>query len=153
MASTDFNRISFCDKDVVNIDNWIPANSSSNPHKVRPWLVHDAGSIVCVVFADCLQDAMDEAADEGKLDRWQITPGKGPDWKDYMTTDFAEAEDADAAYPEYVDEEGRKWWFIHEPCRLGNASEPFDVDVLEWLELPNPPLSFCACFHHIKKEN
>jgi hypothetical protein len=31
--------------------------------------------------------------------------------------------------------------------RLGNASEPFDVQALEIVELPNPPFSFVALFN------
>ena len=64
----------FSDADVLNIDNYIP-EGDYNPHRVRPWLLHDHGRTLCVVFADCLQDALDIAADEDKLDRYAVSEG------------------------------------------------------------------------------
>lgn len=114
-------NIKFAHSDVVNPDDFIPAGEY-NPHNVRPFLLHDHGFVVAVVFASCLQDALDEAADAGKLDRY----------------DVGEEDHADYG-PE---EEGI--------TRLGNASEPFDIDTLGVLELPVPPFSFVALFnaHH-----
>jgi hypothetical protein len=120
--------LSFTDDDVINLDEFIP-DSAYNPHSVRPWLLHDHGFALAVVFADCLQDALDIAVDAGKLDRYFIeekynTPGtKGLPASDYPTlgTD---------------NEEGI--------TRLGNASEPFDIDALGYVELRNPQFSFCA---------
>jgi hypothetical protein len=112
-----FNEIKFSDDDVVNKDDFIP-KGEYNPHNVRPWLLHDHGFTVAVVFASSLQDALDEAVDADKLDRFQVT----------------EAEMAD-----YPDDEGIAF--------LGNASEPFDIEGLAAIELPNPPFSFVALFN------
>lgn len=106
----------FSDKDVCNPSDYIPAGEY-NPHNVRPFLLHDHGFPVAVVFADCLQDACDIAADEGKLDRFRVTE---EDMKDYS------------------EEEQERLAF------LGNASEPFDIETLGALELPNPAFSFAA---------
>jgi len=141
-----FNEITFSDADVVNLDNWIPAGES-NPHNVRPWLFHDSGFVLCVVFADCLQDALDEAVDEGKLDRFKIDVKSLAEREDYMTQDVSEmAAGFDADCVEYTDENGGKWWWAVEPTFLGNASEPFDIESLGYVELPNPKRSFCAQF-------
>jgi len=113
---TSFQDIKFSDADVVDLDNWIAAGEY-NPHSVRPWLFHDHGFVLCVVFADSLQDALDEAVDADKLDRYLIAEG---DMKDYEN------------------EEGISF--------LGNAGEPFDIESLGVIELPNPKRSFCAQF-------
>jgi len=105
----------FSDSDVVNPDDYIP-KGEYNPHNVRPWLLHHEGLSLAIVFAECLQDALDEAADAGKLDRFQVAEEDMGDYGD--------------------DEEGI--------TRLGNASEPFDIESVGVLELPNPPFSFCA---------
>lgn len=111
-----FQQISFSDADVVNPDNWI-AKGESNPHNVRPWLLHDHGFALAVVFADCLQDALDEAVDANKLDAFKIDPSNMAD---------------------YPHEEGISF--------LGNASEPFDIESVEFVELPNVVRSFAAQF-------
>jgi hypothetical protein len=113
-----FNQIMFTDADVVNKDEYIPAGEY-NPHNVRPFLLHDHGFTVAVVFAGSLQDALDEAVDAGKLDSFQVSEG---DLADYGP-----------------DEEGI--------ARLGNASEPFDIQALDAVEPPNPPFSFVALFN------
>ncbi len=121
-------EIKFTDDDVIDRDSFIPAGVF-NPHKVRPWLLHDHGFTLCVVFASCLQDALDIAVDEGKLDRYLIdeasnTPGtKGRLASDYPTLGTE-------------NEEGI--------TRLGSASEPFDIESLGFVELRNPPYSFAA---------
>ena len=114
----EFNQIKFSDNDVINKDDYIP-NGEYNPHKVRPFLLHDHGFVIAVVFADCLQDALDIAVDAGKLDGFQVS--------DVELVDYG---------PE---EEG--------VTRFGNASEPFDIEGLDALELPNPPFSFVALFN------
>jgi hypothetical protein len=113
-----FKEISFSDEDVVNADGFIPAGES-NPHNVRPWLLSDHGFIVAIVFADCLQDALDVAADSGRLDRFAVAEQDMTDYQD-----------------------GERLAF------LGNASEPFDIDSLDATELPNPPFSFVALFNN-----
>lgn len=149
MEST-WQEIKFTDADVINPDDFIPERAY-NPHNMRPWLLHDHGFCVCVVFAQSLQDALDESADAGKLDPWKIDP-TGADREDYMTNREDQAGGQlvgqGANDPDYIDSEGRKWWWRDElPQFLGNASEPFDIEGLDILELPNPPFSFCALFN------
>jgi len=115
------NQIKFTDEDVVDIDDWIPAGEY-NPHNVRPWLLHDHGFVLAVVFADCLQDAIDEAVDADKLDRFLVN----------------EADRGD-----YPDDEGISL--------LGNAGEPFDIESLGYVELDNPPMSWVAVFQAAQK--
>lgn len=127
----EYRGIKFSDKDVVNTDNFIP-KGESNPHNVRPWLIHNEGFIVCIVFADCEQDAWDEAVDNHKLDAWLIeeagnTPGtKGLPAEDYPTLGTEEEEDS--------------------ITRLGNVGEPFDIETLSILQLPIPPYSWVSMF-------
>lgn len=68
MASATFNHegfdLRFDDSDVVNpgdlFMDW------------PLWLLHDHGFTVAVVFATCEGDALDAAADAGKLDPWSL---------------------------------------------------------------------------------
>lgn len=108
------DQIKWTDADVVDLDDWIP-DGEYNPHNVHPWLLHDHGFCLCVVFANCLQDALDIAVDNDKLDRFLI---------------------ADDDLADYPNEEGI--------AHLGNAGEPFDIESLGFIELNNPPRSFCA---------
>jgi len=62
-------RVWFEDSDVVNPTEYAPPGVY-NPHNVRPWLIYNVDSPVCVVFAPNEQEAWDEAADAGKLDIW-----------------------------------------------------------------------------------
>lgn len=112
-----FREITFSDSDVVNPDDFIPAGEY-NPHRVRPFLLHDHGFSLAIVFADCLQDALDIAADEDRLDRYRV---------------------GEADLSDYPEEEGLAF--------LGNASDPFDIDGLDVIELPNPSFSFVALFN------
>jgi hypothetical protein len=114
-----FNGIGFSDADVVNPGEFIAANDGSNPHQVRPWLFHDHGFALAVVFAACDQDALDIAADQDRLDRYAVS-----------------ADDL-GAYGE--DGAGLSY--------LGHASAPYDLEGLGIIELPNPPFSFCALFN------
>jgi hypothetical protein len=131
-------EIKFADSDVVNIDDYIPTGEF-NPHNVRPWLLHDHGFVVAVVFADCLQDAIDTAVDEwtddtqtvGYMDRYLINmedDSKTADWRAYGDT----KEDI---------------WNCESISFLGNASEPFDIETLGAIELHNPKLSFLALYN------
>jgi hypothetical protein len=116
MQST-YKQITFNDDDVVNPDEFIPAGEY-NPHNVRPFLLHDHGFTLAIVFADCLQDALDIAADEERLDRFAVA-----------------ADD--------VDGEGLAY--------LGNAGNPFDIESIDVVELPNPAFSFTAMFNAMKE--
>lgn len=110
--------LEFTDADVVEPRDFIPAGEY-NPHKVRPWYVHDAGYCVGVTFASCEQDALDILADAGKLDRFQVA--------DENLADYGE------------EEEGL--------TRCGNASEPFDLGAyMGMFPLPVPAFSFAAMF-------
>src|SRR5262249_44228884 len=97
--------------------DFIPAGEF-NPHNVHGFLLHDHGFTVAVVFASNLQDALDEAADAGKLDRFQ---GSEEDMG------------------EYPEEEGVTF--------LGDGSEGCVVGSLSVEELPNPRFSFVALFN------
>jgi hypothetical protein len=112
-----YKELTFADADVVNADAFIP-KGEYNPHNVRPWLLHDHGFCLAIVFASCLQDALDEVADSGRLDPFQVT------------------DPSDLANDEYMES----------VAYLGNASEPFDIASIDALELPNPPFSFTALF-------
>lgn len=121
-------EVQFTDADVANPDDFIPAGAY-NPHNVRPWLIHDQGVVVAVVFASCEQDALDTAVDEGKMDQFQISKSELADW-----------------YPDGGEGESDGEGVTH----LGNASEPFDISCLTIVELPNPKFSFAALFNASK---
>jgi len=110
------DKIKFTLKDVVNLSegvSYLPDNgkTSFNPHNVHPFVIHQYGHVICVVFASCLSDALDEAVDENKLDSYQIDESDYADYK--IGTD-------------------------EETCsHLGNASEPFDISELEIVEMTN----------------
>lgn len=129
--TASFQEIQFSDADIVNIDDFVPSEEF-NSHNVHPILIHDAGFVVLgVVFAAHLQDALDIMVDNHKLDSFLIqeasnTPGTtGINASDYPTLGTEE-------------EEGI--------TRLGNASEPFDIETLGALDMPNPKMSFIALF-------
>lgn len=113
-----FGEIKFTDRDVVNPDDFIPAGES-NPHHVRPWLLHDHGCVLAVVLADCLQDAIDEACDANRLERYAIYG---------------------------ADRDSYNWETEEGISRLGNAGGAFDIESLGALEMPIPPFSFAAMF-------
>jgi hypothetical protein len=147
-----YSKITFSDEDVVNKDDFIP-EGEYNPHKVHPWLIHDHGFTVCVVFAATLQDALDEAVDSDKLDHLMIDPNDPSDREDYLVKDVV-TPGYDPKCPEWVDPAtGDKYWWQEgrEPAFLGNASEPFDIETLDYIELPNPKFSFCALFNQDPK--
>jgi hypothetical protein len=116
-----YGELTFTDADVVNPLDWIPAGES-NPYNVRPWLFHDHGFAVGVVFADCLQDALDELADSGKIDHLGVSQ---EELADYGATEEEQEERL---------------------TRLGDASEPFDIESLAIIEIQNPKASWCAQF-------
>lgn len=87
---------------------------------VKLYVVLGAYGPLAVVFARCEQDAMDDAADAGKLDGLKI---------DESDTDF------DIESDTYNGEE---------VLRLGNASEPFDQSYLGIVEIPVPKFSLAG---------
>ena len=110
--------------DITDGESFIPAGEY-NPHNVHPFILHDAGYVIAVVFAEHLQDALDIACDAGKLDRYQVS---ADDLKDYETGERTDVGSAHCpeGYPEYQG-----------ICYLGNASEPFDIEGLDAVEVPN----------------
>lgn len=82
---------------------------SFNPHKVRLWVLGDIFGAICAVWADCEQDAWDNACDAGFLDSYQIEE-TDPDLK---RNDETGEETLDNSL---------------ELMLLGNASEPFAFD-------------------------
>ena len=70
------------------------------PHFVRFWVIGNEFGPLCAVWADCEQDALDEAVDGNLLDSLQVDPAE-----------FAQMP------------EDERDGFAH----LGNASEPFDL--------------------------
>lgn len=105
----------FEDADVCNPDDAIYAGDC-NPHNVRLWLLHDVGFTLAVVWASSLQDALDAAVDEGKLDRFQVTEDDAADYGG----DIYNSESLDY---------------------LGNANEPFDIESLGYVAFNPPELS------------
>ena len=114
-------EFSFTDDDVCNPDDAIYAGDY-NPHNVRLWLLHDHGFTVCVVWASSLQDALDEAVDCDKMDRFLVTEENKAD---YDCEDIYDCESL---------------------TYLGNASEPFDIESLGYVEIAPPKLSLSALF-------
>lgn len=146
-------ELSFDDSAVVNPDDYIP-NGEYNPHSVRPWLLHDHGFPVALVFASNLQDALDIAVDNDKLDAYLIDLETESACEDYLTDNFADsAPGFDESCPEYTDATGKPYWWKVEPAFLGNASEPFDIDALGYLELDSPTFSFAALWEAKRAES
>ncbi len=113
---------SFTDADVVNIEDYESRPyGPSYPPSGHAWLIHEHGFVLAVVFASSLRDAIDIAVDADKLNQFLIEDGANSDYWDIEKNDWRE----DVSF-------------------LGNASEPFDIESLEVVALPNPPLSFCA---------
>lgn len=110
-------EIEIDDSDVVNVENCI-YEGEYNPHNVHPWILLDHGFVVAIVFASHLQDALDEAVDADKMDRFLI------DESDYIDYDL-NTDSPTCAF-------------------LGNASEPFDIDTLGYIELAPPKRSFVS---------
>jgi hypothetical protein len=100
----------FSDEDVIEGDGFIPLGEY-NPHNVMPWLIHNEFGTLAVVFAGNPQDALDYAADSGKLDCQRVSQ------EDYEAMTEDEQEDC---------------------MLLGNAGEPFDQSYLGIIGLPNP---------------
>jgi hypothetical protein len=136
MAQSTFtvngHEFRFSDKDIVNLDDWIP-QKEYNPHRVIPILLHDHGVTLCVIFADNLGDALDIAADGGHLDRYLI------DEEDQI--DYCEVDDKTGKPLPNTFGENEQVDF------LGNDGRAFNIESLGWVELPNPRRSFCAQFN------
>lgn len=110
---------SFTDEDTVNLDDWIPSGEY-NPHRIRPWLIHDHGFTLGVVFAENVERALEILAYSGKIDGHLLDSPTEADWEQYEKQE------------RYVS--------------IGGAGELFDLDSVEVVELPNPRSSFVAQF-------
>lgn len=127
---------SFSDADIVELDDWVPAGDY-NPHNVRPWLLHDHGFTVAVVFASNLQDAIDIAVDADKMKRYALEPSE--------LADDAYHDD-DCVSLQVGEELGSCRCDMPGVSHLGNFGEAHDIDTLGYVELDNPPQSFAAQF-------
>lgn len=112
---------SFTDADVVDLDTVRCFEGEYNPHGQRLWLLHDHGFTICVVQGDSLQNALDAAVDADKLDRYLVTI-------------------------EQADDYGGDIYDCESLAYLGNACEPFDIESLGYVELPNPKFSLTALY-------
>ena len=63
--------VTISDVDVVNPGEYIP-QGEDNPYHIRPWVAFDHGFVLGVVFASCEQNALDELADNGRLDMFLV---------------------------------------------------------------------------------
>lgn len=136
-------EFSFTDADVIEIDDAIQGQYGT---ALRMFLLHDSGFTLCVVCAESLQDALGIAADENKLDRYLIDLDNEYERGDYLTSNPDEmASGFDIDCPEY-EKDGVQYWWKVEPCFLGNASEPFDIDSLGYVEFPLPKLSITRLY-------
>ena len=115
-----YEGFTFEDSDIANLDDFIPGDDSYNPHHVRPWLIYSALGTRAVAFASDLQDALDAAVDADKLDADLVS--------DEELAKMSSEEVSGLSY-------------------LGNAGEPFRLDDVDAIELPNPPMSFVALFN------
>ena len=104
----------------VNPQSYDFHRSTWGNRKPVAYVILNAGFVAAIVFPEYYsyseQDALDEAADSGKLDFLQVSESE---LKDYQTGTDSEG------YPEY---EGI--------VNLGNASEPFDQENLEMFTVP-----------------
>lgn len=115
--------LEFSDKDICQHPDDLEFENSRHhsvgvPHKY--FYIHEHGFCVAMVCATNLQDALDIAVDCDKLDAFLIPES---DYADYGM-------DTDAPTCTF----------------LGNASEPFDIDNLQVIELPLPKFSLAAIF-------
>lgn len=121
MQQAEYKNIRFSDSDVVNIDAHPMAGCGCDDNKC--WMVYrqwqSGACAVGVVFAQNEQDAFDECANSGKLDRELV--------HDTDLADYGPEEEGIA--------------------RLGNAGEPFDLTDIGIMEMPCPALSFVALFN------
>ena len=110
-------EIKLCDSDIINPDE-IEYGDMNGRKGNSLFVLHDHGYVICAVWSGCLQDAIDEAVDNDKMERYLIDES---DYGDYgVNTD--------------------------EPsCTfLGNDCKPHDIETLGYVELTAPVRSNCA---------
>jgi hypothetical protein len=106
--------------DFVNADSYDFHHRCWSGRSPRAWVITTYGTVLAIVFEEYYnytdQDALDEAVDRGKLDSLQIA---NSDLHEYQVGTDSEGN------PEY---EGVAF--------LGNASEPFDQQGLDYFTVP-----------------
>jgi hypothetical protein len=143
-GKAEYQGFTFTDADVANPDDFIP-DATYNPHKIRPWLIYEqvgySAVVRAIVFASCEQDALDEAVNYDKLDHLMLDENN-PEHR----ADYTKETTYDGGEP-FMD------WDEDRVTFLGNASEPFDLEGVGLLELPNPPFSWVALFNAMELPN
>ena len=104
--------------DVVNPEEFAKYTTGANPHNMHPFVLHDDEFILCVVLASNLQDALDAAADNNKLDIYLIVEEDYDNYGLHKDDPFC--------------------------TFLGNAGEPFDIESISCEEIPMPSFSLCG---------
>ncbi len=115
----EYEGYRFTDANVVNPRDYDPEAGWLSPYDYNPFLIYNEYGTLAVVFAQDESDALDKAADSGKL------KGHAVSSEDY--DGMTEEEREELAY-------------------IGNASEPYDQTYLGIKRLPNPALSFATLF-------
>lgn len=59
-------KMDFSDVTIVDPDNYV-ASGGFNPYNTRPMIIYNEYGVLCVVYADNEQDALDAAADADAL--------------------------------------------------------------------------------------
>lgn len=85
------------------------------------YIAHDHGFVVGACLADHLQEALDTLADEGRLDRYEVSD--------------------DELKKEYL---GYEFGVCDALSYLGNYCKPYDIETLDIVTLPAPKFSIIA---------
>lgn len=120
MNTAKVSEIQFSDVDVVNPDDFVPTGDY-NPHRTHPFLFHDAGFVLGIVFSDNLSDAFDELADSDKIEHFEISETE-------MKEEYSDGDDGRVHY-------------------LGNGGTAYDIETIDVVEMQNPGFSFVALFN------
>lgn len=99
-----------------------------HPHRMRPWIIGNEYGPLCLVWASCEQDALDEACDRDML------AGLAMDAETYREQCQEACADAGCA------DEEHKCSTPDGIMLLGNASEPFDSEHAWLAEVQLTPL-------------
>lgn len=106
-------KFTLSDKDIVNLDDYDFFYRSTGSERGL-YVFLDHGYVQAAAFALCLQDALDEVVDSGKLKAYRITE---EDQADY------EEDDTNITY-------------------LGNCCVPHDIESLDVSVIPFPEFTF-----------
>jgi len=116
---SSYREIKFRDLDIVNMEDVIGYVYGCDRDPYKLFLLHNHGYTFCVVCADNLSEALDIAADKGRLNGFELSE--------------EETEEYELA--------GRNISY------LGNHGKPFDTESLQAVILPVPAFSFEALFN------